>query len=91
MFLPLHSEVDPRACAVPHGRVRASHELLVDPKGQVKTEVYSPNYTSKHQPQDMGIISELHHYAALQEEDTSQHTGVDHVYRRHAAYAGKKA
>ena len=35
----------------------ASHDLLVDLKGQVETMVYPPNCTSKHQPMDMGIIA----------------------------------
>lgn len=35
----------------------ASHDLLVDPKEQIKTMTYPPNCTSKHQPMDMGIIA----------------------------------
>ena len=35
----------------------ASHDLMVDLKGQVETIVYPPNCTSKHQPMDMGIIA----------------------------------
>ena len=40
----------------------ASHEDLVDPRGQIKTMVYPPNCTSKHQPQDMGIIAATKRY-----------------------------
>ena len=40
----------------------ASHEDLVDPRGQIKTMVYPPNRTSKHQPQDMGIIAATKRY-----------------------------
>lgn len=40
----------------------ASHEDLVDPRGQVTTMVYPPNCTSKHQPQDMGIIAATKRY-----------------------------
>ena len=40
----------------------ASHEDLVDPGGQIKTMVYPPNCTSKHQPQDMGIIAATKRY-----------------------------
>lgn len=36
----------------------ASHsDDLVGPKGQVTVMTYPPNYTSKHQPMDMDIIS----------------------------------
>lgn len=35
----------------------ASHDFFVDPKEQIKTMVYPPNCTSKHQPMDMGIIA----------------------------------
>ena len=35
----------------------ASHEDVLDPRGQIKTMVHPPNCTSKYQPQDMGIIA----------------------------------
>ena len=35
----------------------SSHDSLVDSRKQVKTMVYPPNCTSKHQPMDMGIIA----------------------------------
>ena len=40
----------------------ASHEDLVDPRGQIKTMVNPPNCTSKHQPQDTGIIAATERY-----------------------------
>ena len=40
----------------------ASPEDLVDPRGQIKTMVYPPNYTSKHQPQYMGIMAATKRY-----------------------------
>lgn len=36
---------------------RTSHDLLVDPGGQITTMVYPPNRRRKHQPMDMGIIA----------------------------------
>lgn len=40
----------------------ASHEDLVDPRGQITMMTYPPNCTSKHQPQDMGIIAATKRY-----------------------------
>ena len=40
----------------------ALHEDMVDPRGQIKTMAYPPNCTSKHQPQDTGIIAATERY-----------------------------